>query len=295
MNKFKEELAKLRLEEQRIKSEAGKLGDITHSVRPEDLIVMYAGKMADLLIEQRVRSENTLSSYMRAYEGIISGYVEEALKSQVEDLERDFAKSKRRIMRITEAHPLWETLGGIKGFSSYMMALLMSYIKDVSRFETPSKLCVYAGIASINGIPVCKAKLNEIKLHYSENGGEFNGFNTRLSGRLFVLAESFIRARGFFYNYYLGIKERLVQRAINNDEVEERSDKVLIMKGKKNQPLKAWAHANARRRMLRTFLHIFWTEWRTLNGMEVRVPYAIDYLGHSRYVKLEDVLKVDEK
>ncbi len=291
---IKQELNVLRIKEKELKAQAEKLGPITHPVTAEDLEIMYAGKLADMLMEQKVRASNILNAYHRTYPDV-TPVIENELWNMWVEMEGDFARSKRRMMKSIEKHPMWEKVGFIKGFSSYMMALLMSYIKDISRFDTPGQLCVYAGISSIGPYAIAKRNLTEIKEYYAKQGKEFKGFNTRMAGRLHVLADSFFRSRGYFHNYYLGIKERLIKRALNNDETELRAvDKVPIMKGKNNQPLKAWAHANAQRRMLRTFLHIFWTEWRLLNKLEVRNPYPIDYLGHKDQITLDDVLKYEE-
>ena len=289
----KSKLNKLRIKEQDIKSEAGKLGEETVAVNAEDVSMMFAGKLAQLLLEQKTRATNTLGAFKRSY-GHVSPEINDVLQGHYDVVMHDFDRKKLKIMRECEMHPLWDKLGGIKGLSSWNLATLISEIKDIARFDTPTKLCVYAGIASINDWPVTKGNLNKIKEFYLETKGkEFKGFNTKLSGRLFVLAGSMFKAQGWFYKYYLGIKDRLVHRAINNDEIEKRKDGVSIMKGKKNQPLKAWAHDNAQRRMIRTFLHMLWTEWRTLNELEVRAPYAVDYLGHKEWIKLDEVLTAD--
>lgn len=288
----KKKLNEHRLAQSKIKEEFDdKLGDVTLPTPPQDIQIMYVGKMADMLVGQKVRAINTLKAYKRTYEFVDAG-VEEQLNEQHKLLEEDFTRSKRRMMRKIEEHPLWDRLGGIKGFSSYMMGMFMSYVKDISRFEHASRLCTYAGISSISGTAITKAKIPEIKDKYSKMGKDFKGFNTQFSGRLYVLGESMLKSRGWFYEYYIQTKERLTKRAINNKEVEKREgDNVLIMKGKKNQPLKAWAHANAMRRMLRIFLHIFWKEWRELNGLSVRDPYATEYLGHSTVITLDEILK----
>lgn len=65
------------------------------------------------------------------------------------------------------------------------------------------------------------------------------------------------------------------------------------MKGKKNQSLIMWSDKNAKRRVARTFLHIFWKEWRELSGLPVRHPYVVDYLKHTGYVTLEEIVKAD--
>jgi hypothetical protein len=137
------------------------------------------------------------------------------------------------------------------------------------------------------------------------NGKEFKGFNTDFSGRMFVIIDCLLRAKGWFYTYYSGIRSRLETRALNGGETfvatiqDQKESKGIMkaghhyMKGKKNQSLIMWSDKNAKRRVARTFLHFLWTEWRDIAGLEVRLPYAIDYLGHSGLIKLEEVIKAD--
>jgi hypothetical protein len=212
------------------------------------------------------------------------------------------------VEKIVKKHPLWERLEGIKGFTAYQLALIMAYTKDISKFDTPSKYVVYAGIGVINGMPITKANLNKIKEYYSSQGKEFKGFHTVFAGRMLgVVADCLIRPKGFFYNMYLNIRKRLVERCINGGEVVEqekevkgkdgvvRKEKRYYMKNKKNQSLEAFTHSNAKRRIVRTLLHLIWTEWRTLRELPVRNPYPHDYLGHTSLITLEEVKAYDSK
>jgi hypothetical protein len=288
----KENLNKLRVVEQKVKSDGGKLGDVTVATQPEDIITMYAGKMALMLMEDGVRASNIMEAYKKSYNGVMTKEIEDTLKKQIKEFRDDFKSFKEKVMKRSADHPLSQKVGFIKGITPYRIAILIALIKDINKFDSPSKLMVYAGLASINGMAVCKRNIHKIKDYYAMHGKEFNGFNTRLSGQMYTIGEQFLKARGFFYNYYQQIKDRLITRAMTNNETEKREgDGALIMKGKKNQPLKAWAHANAQRRMMRTFLHIFWTEWRTLKDLPLRNPYAVDYLGHKSYITLADVEK----
>ena len=303
--KVKKIITKKRIEIQDEISTVDKLGEETLAVMPEDMAVMYAGKLCAMLIKGNVASQNILSGYMRQYPEL-----EENTKNQLVQLQKDFASdfelAKNRTNKIASKHPLYERLKGIKGISAYQVALLMSYIKDIGRFDTPSRLCVYAGMASVNGMPVVKANINKINDWKMENQGkEFQGFNTELSGRMFVIIDCLIRSKGFFYNYYLGIRKRLEQRALKGGETfvataqDQKESKGVMkagnayMKGKKNQSLIMWSDKNAKRRVARTFLHIFWKEWRELSGLSVRHPYVVDYLKHSGYVTLEEIVKAD--
>ena len=306
VKKVKESITKKRIEITEEKSTAMPMGEETVAILPEDMTVMYSGKLCANLIKANVGSQNILKGYMRMYPEM-----DEYTKNQLTELQKDFAKdfelAKTRTNKIASKHPLYIALQGIKGISAYQIALIMSYMKHPGRFDTPSKLCVYAGVACINGMPVIKANINKISDWKTEQGiGEFAGFNTEFSGRMNVIMDCLIRAKGFFYEYYLGIRKRLEQRAVNGQECfratpeDVKASKGIMKLGeyymnapKKNQSLIMWAHKNACRRIARTFLHLLWTEWRKLAGLPNRMPYAIDYLAHSGYISLEQVIKAD--
>lgn len=305
VEKTKKKITKKRIEIQDDKAEAGKLGPVTKAILPEDFSVMYAGKMCILSIKNSVASRNILSAYIRDYPDLSPDTLEE-LKTLQGEFSEDFERAKARTNKIASKHPLYKRLGGIKGISAYQIALLMSYIKDISRFDTPTKLCVYAGMASVNGMPVIKANINRIKDYMFETRGrEFKGFNTELSGRMFVIVDCLIRSKGYFYNMYCGLRIRLEKRSMNEGscfqataEDRKASGNVMeigkyYMKNKKNQSLIMWSDKNAKRRIARTFLHLFYAEWRTLLDLPVRNPYPVDYLGHNSLITLEEVLKAD--
>jgi len=108
-----------------------------------------------------------------------------------------------------------------------------------------------------------------------------------------------MRSRGYFYNMYGQIKERLMQKAINENRAElivstEHKEGKLYMKGRKNQSLILYADRGAKRRCKRILLHLIYTEWRTSLGMEVRIPYPMEYLGHQVTITLDDVVAYDK-
>lgn len=314
MNQIKETLAKLaaiRVEEAKIKEEGpSPLGEKTHPLMPEDIILMFAGKLVNELLKQSVASRNMLAGYKRAYGEIYPG-VEEVLEEFLGEFLKGFDSAKKQLVKIGELHPLSERLCQIKGFTPYQLALVMSYIKDISRFDTPSKLMVYAGVGVKYGLKVCKKNMNRIRQiqheRYTGDPEEYTefGYNTSLQGRMYVISDSLLRARGYFYDFYNGIRSRLEQRAINNDEVfictaeQAKGTKMkageYYMKGRNTQSLIAWSNSNAKARVQRTILHLIYREWRELRGLPCRNPYPLDYLGHSQYITLDDVLRYEKK
>lgn len=306
-----EKLANLRVEEAQVKEDGpSPLGEEPQALMPEDVVLMFAGKLVNELLKQSTASKNMLAGYERAYGEIYPG-VGVVLEEFLAEFLKGFAEAKKQLIKIGELHPLSHRLCKIRGFTPYQLALVMSHIKDIGRFDTPSKLMVYAGVGVKYGLKVCKRNMNKIRQiqHERYTGApedytEF-GYNTALQGRMYVISDSLLRARGFFYDFYTGIRARLEERAINNDETfvctvdQAKGTKMKAgeryMKGRNTQSLIAWSNSNAKARVQRTILHMIYKEWRDLRGLPCRNPYPIDYLGHSQYIKLEDVLRFEAK
>lgn len=296
VQKVKRTINKKRIEIKEEKATVGKLGDETIAKLPEDFKMMFAGKLNELLIKDRVRSSNILTAFLKSY-GIVDESIKEHLEAQIDQFHKAFDKSKNQLKGFMETHPLWLRMNGIRGFSNSQLALVMSQIKDISKFDTASKLMVYAGIGCVDGLAITKANLQKIKEIYAAQGKEFAGFNTILSGRMFVISECLIKQKGYFYDFYTKMRVRLSEKAINDGRCELRDNKgerEYYMLDKKNMSLKLWTQKNAMRRISRTLLHLIWTEWRIIKGLEVRVPYPIQYLQHSTFITLDEVLAYDK-
>ena len=311
----KKVLTKKRIKIAEIKSDAGKLGEETVAVLPKNLEVMFAGKLCNMLIKSRVASENIMWSYVEKYLQVPKDLIDKMRKTanpikkleeyctaqnvswsvfeNLLNLQHEFGESftnfKDKVTKIVSKDVLYQKFDPIKGFTAYQMALLISMIKDISKFDTPSNLMVYSGLACIHGMPVTKANINKIREIYLAQGKEFAGFNTILGGRMYVITDCLLRSRGYFFDLYNKIRTRLHEKAINEKRVEDKDGK-LYMIGKKNQSLIIYTHTGAKRRIARVLLHLIWTEWRKLEGLSIRIPYPIEYLGHKHEITLEEVV-----
>ena len=333
--KVKRKLNKIRIKESEEKNSIDKLGEETTAINAEDMETMFAGKICNRLLKERVAADNTMWAYIRAYYNFPEEVYDKLRKSgnplkdvaeiigednpQLESLEKmlqltkDFDKGftnfKNKASKVAEAHPLAQRMTGIKGLTPYAIALVMAHIKDIERFNKPSQLCMYAGCTSVlnpetgQWLAVTKGNIKYIDEIYAKKGKSFKGFNTQLAGRMFVIVESVVRQKGFFYNMYAQMRTRLEEGARNNGkcfvatkEDRKESKNVMVvgkeyMKGKKNQSLIIWSDKNAKRRIARTILHLLWKEWREIRGLEVVDPYVKDYLKHDSIITLDQVLK----
>lgn len=301
--KVKRVINNKRIEIKEEKATVDKLDVEALAVIPEDLDVMYAGKLCNMLVKMEVSAGNIISGYERKYPGMPEE-MKLNLQTQKEAFLDKFSTAKKDLSKVIEKHPLWKKVSGIKGFTAYQLGLVMSYMKDVSRFNSPSALMIYSGIGAVSdnetgrSYPVTKANISKIKEIYSRQGKEFKGFNTALSGRMFTICDCLIRSKGFFYYKYLDMRKRLEERAKTEGGVEwrgEGTEKKAYMVGKNNQSLIMWSERNARRRIARILLHLIWEEWRKLKGLSARESFVQEKLGHTGLVTLDQVLKADAK
>ncbi len=281
----KKTITRQRLEIKAEKETVPNLGDPSQSIDPEDFLVMYLAKDLIDVMRHQVRASNRKAGLQKAYEG----RVDPATLSQLDEFhaehESRFNDYKKKITKLVEKHPLWKKFEHIRGFTPYQLGLIMGYIKDINRFEKPSGLMVYAGVGAINGMAVTKGNINAIKDLYFKQGKEFAGFNTEFAGRMYVIVDSLVIQRGFFYDNMQRERERLEKKAIAEGKVFD-EDGELYMVGRKKQSLKIWSLANARRRIARNLLHMVWEEWRILRNLPTRDFYVFEYLGHDRKSKI---------
>jgi hypothetical protein len=300
-NEVNQQLNDLRIESEIVKNQVDQLADAPITTMPEDIRIMYLGKITISMLNQGVRLKNMKSGYERAY-GEIYPEVVERIQGDLDIFLTAFEEYKKKLNKIAKKHPVAERICQIKGLTPYRLAIMMSYIKDISRFATPSKLCVYSGVASKHGFKLTKANLKHIrKIDQQLNPnreGEF-GYNTKLQKECFILSESLIKAKGYFHDVYQSQKERLMEKKRNQGGTfiateEHKKDKYTVgeeyIVGRKLQTLRMWAHRNAQWRIVRNVMHLLYTEWCLHVGIEPRNPYPHEYLGHQQYHDLDFVI-----
>lgn len=337
-NRVNKQLTRNRVANEEIKADAGiKLGEETFAVMPEkieELEAMFASKMCLMMIKEKIASENAVWSYVAQYSKLEKEQIKELRAMRPKDLqlklqelnllhiyerlliqqhefEKAFAQYRITADKKVAAHPLWAKFEKIKGFSAYMLGIWMALIKEPSRFETPSKLMVWAGVGTKHGLPINKMHLNRIKEIESARGNDnWQGFCTIFGGRNEVVMDSLMRQKGWFYDFYIRTKARLIESRQNErdpkkprafiateaDVIESKGKMKLgewYMVGKKNQSLVSYADRGAKKRMIRILLHHVYTEWMKLKGLPSRNPYPIEYLGHTTFITLEEIVAYD--
>jgi hypothetical protein len=193
-------------------------------------------------------------------------------------------QAEKEIKSILKGIPIWENwLKPQKGIGLRLGGILLAEF-DITKAETVSAMWKYAGLAvSVDGKADRRKK------------GEKANFNPWLKSKMTkILGDSFLKSRSPWRDFYDNYKTRK-----QNQKVEE----CMACKGKGKVKSKetgklgkckncagtggpapwgcsdAHRHQAAIRYMSKMFLKELYVQWRTLEGLTVRPPYAEEYLG----------------
>lgn len=185
---------------------------------------------------------------------------------------------KQMLSQIKE-HPVYPWLKkDVKGCGPRISGLLIANIDPISRFDTVSKLWAYSGLHVIAGAAARRTT------------GQKANWNQELKTSLWKLASSFIKSENPYRTLYDQYKNRIYQRELNNgqtiwtNEGPLTPDRVNVPDEKRPaKPLWTAGRINnmALRYIAKQFLSDLYVHWRQLEGLPVRDPYPIAYLGHT--------------
>lgn len=211
----------------------------------------------------------------------------------LELLEQDAFKAVDKLCRHWSIYP-W--LRAQKGCGPTMAGVLIAYI-DPHRAPTASSVWAWCGLSVVDGHAQRRQK------------GQKANFNPWLKSKvLAVLGGSLLKANSPWRKFYDDYKHRLQSQrlpvcgACGNKglvavEPEAGSSAVPAKQACHNcnggaGPI-PWGnsdghrHNAAMRYMVKMFLAEFWKQWRTLEGLPVREPYAEQYLGLKHHTREE--------
>lgn len=194
------------------------------------------------------------------------------IKEDTQKLESQLAKE---IQEIVKEEPMWSAFfEGVKGCGILMAAAIMAEI-DIEKATTVSKIWQFCGLNP--GMVVGKKRVQKGKDAKSFDivptetmirgdrmtAGFVRPYNAWLRTKIVgVLASCIIKAQGeYALNFYYPYKNRLEQEEGWKEESKGHRD-----------------HA-AKRYMMKMFLKDMYVAWRTLEGLPVREPYQVEYLG----------------
>lgn len=186
-------------------------------------------------------------------------------KEMTKELE---AKIDKLILKELEKFPIYtKFLKDIKGIGPAMAGVIISEI-NIHKATTVSKIWQYAGLNP--GMIFGKKKIGgEIVLTETLirgdklTSGYLAPYNPFLKAKLMgVLADCLIKAKSPYTRFYYNMKTRLEQENEWGTRTKKHRDMA------------------AKRYMIKMFICDLYAEWRSLEGLSVRVPYQEEYLGH---------------
>lgn len=185
-----------------------------------------------------------------------------------------------RVAALIEAHPAYPWFSRVKGVGRENIAKVVGLI-DIQEANTVSSLWKFAGFAPVNG--KAEKRQKGAKLHY----------NAQLRSMSWRLANSLLKARGKFYQYYLEQKDKYQQRFQHEGKQIVPASRLPENEGKRYEPdniiSKGHIHNMALRKMIKLFLALLWVTWREAEGLPTRSPYPLEYLGHNHQITPEEM------
>jgi hypothetical protein len=177
-----------------------------------------------------------------------------------------------------DKEPLWtQWMVDVRGLGPKMAGVILSEI-DITACDSISALWKYCGLDVVLNTETGEGEGRSRKSHHlvdkqytDKLGNEVKtkgiSFNPTLKTKMVgVLGGSFIKQGGKYRDIYDGYKNRLV----NHPKHAEKTP--------------GHRHAMANRYMVKMFLQDLWLEWRRIEGLPIREPYAVEKLGivHSK-------------
>ncbi len=201
---------------------------------------------------------------------------------------------EKKLLSVLRRLPVYtDYLANVKGVGTVAAGHICGSF-DIYEARTVSKLWQYAGMnpGMVRGkvrkeLPPAKDGTRRFEVNISETmirgdkltAGFVAPFNKGLRTALLgVMADGFIKCQNSYcMEYYYPMKARLEQSANTVAEVAKAGAKAKDVAW--SDAKKAHRHRAAIRYMVKMFLKDLYAVWRPMHGLDVRVPYAEEYLG----------------
>lgn len=311
MVQARRELNEVSLIESAVRESAPKkLGFVTTPNAISDPEAFFYGKILDDMTEDGKRLKNRYAGILRDYEGFDFSEASQGRTAAISaKMESDKKAVRREMEKVLATHPLISRLAKIKGFTTYRGAVMLSKVKDISRFPTPSAFCVYCGVVSVQGLALTKNNLK--RLRELKDKPDF-GFNMSLKQQFYIVNDQFLKAKGFFYHEYQKQKTALFNRVMRNGEYFTFTEEMkaeyakakqkhsmtvgeIYMTRKNTQTVKSFCHTGALWKNAAVLANIIYEEWKKHINEVPRLPYIMEHVDdhgvmHSRHITLKTVL-----
>lgn len=223
----------------------------------------------------RIETENQLRSHGQGVSEQEEVWTKENVLNRLKEIEKSIYNHSKSF---NEDHDIYnEWLKGVKGIGNVLAAGLISWIGDIERFATISKLWAYAG------------------LHVDKKGravrrstGQKSNWNSRLKTHCWKVGESFVKQKDSGYrDLYEQFRKEYDTKWITSDDC---GSKGCANKGKKKKGkrlcMKGHRYAAAKRKTVKVFLAHYWMKSRELKGLPQEHPFIIGRNGHSHLIEI---------
>jgi hypothetical protein len=144
--------------------------------------------------------------------------------------------------------------------------------QGIACFETVTALWAFAGVA-LNGDGQIQRRRK----------GEQSNWSSTMKVLVWKIGESFVRCGGEYRKEYDRYKAR-------QHEIHPEPETIQGPRGPRKIFTDGHLHNRSKRYVAKLFLSHLWSFWRELKGLPVRLPYAIEYLQHTKEKKWQDFL-----
>ena len=196
---------------------------------------------------------------------------------------------EKKLLAVLRRMPIYtDYLEGVKGVGTVAAAHICGSF-DIYEGRTVSKMWQYCGLnpSMVRGKKRVERKDGGFDIIVTDTlirgdkmtAGFVAPFNKELRTALLgVMADGFIKCQNSYcMEYYYPMKARLEQSANTVQEISKAGAKPQDVAW--SEAKKAHRHRAAMRYMVKMFIKDLYSVWRPMHGLDVRVPYAEEYLG----------------
>lgn len=205
-------------------------------------------------------------------------YIQKCLDIQHES-EKIENKYKSAMMEYIISEKIYtEFLEHIRGIGSVLSANLIKEFGDCNKYDTVAKLWANSGNSVVDGVSPKRHK------------GEDLHFNPRLRTMTWKISDCLMKSnKGIYRAIYNTEKTKQSARDFKEGELEKKYGKPYKKEDLKLS--KGHCHNMALRKMRKLFLSHYWACARELAGLDTRIPYVQEKLGHKDIITWQDAIK----
>lgn len=183
--------------------------------------------------------------------------VKEMVSKRLHNIEDDI---KKYIGKTMKEDPMYKYLSGIKGIGPLLASGLISWIEDVEKFETISKLWMYSGL----GVDEATGRARRRKK------GEKINWNPRMKTLCWKIGESFIKTKGGYRELYEKFRAEYDAKWKTGDDCGSET-----CKKNDNKCYDMHRYMAAKRKTVKVFLAHLHMRWREQKGLPIVHPFII--------------------